>query len=160
MTHTATPTIQALSAAECAAVLTRNRIGRLAYSFHDRVDIEPIHYVFAEGSLYFRTAPGSKATTLAHHPWVAFEVDEADELLAWRSVVVHGTVYRAIPDGAAADKEAYDRAVRHLRAITPELFTDDDPVPLRSLIMVMHPDKITGRTARVSDSPAPGGLAR
>src|ERR1043165_3347513 len=121
MTRTATPTIEALTRAESDAVLARNRIGRLAYSFHDKVDIEPIHYVFADGSLYFRTAPGSKATMLAHRPWVAFEVDEADELLSWRSVVVHGTVYRATPTGSPADRELYDKAVQHLRELIPEL---------------------------------------
>ena len=44
--HTpAAPTFRALTAAECEKVLSRNHVARLAFSFHDRVDIEPVHYV-------------------------------------------------------------------------------------------------------------------
>lgn len=59
----------------------RNRVGRLAFSFRDRVDIEPLHYVFRGGWLYGRPSPGSKLQTLRHNPWVAFEVDEIDGCL-------------------------------------------------------------------------------
>src|SRR6185369_2839696 len=113
MTKTAAPTIEPLTRQECDALLSRNRIGRLAYSFHDKVDVEPIHYVYADGLLFFRTAPGAKATTLAHHPWVAFEVDEPHGLFEWRSVVVHGTVYAAHPSGSPSDRDVYQRAIGH-----------------------------------------------
>jgi len=151
MTRTATPTIEPLSRAECDALLARNRIGRLAYTFHDRVDIEPIHYVYAEELLYFRTSPGAKATTLTHHPWVAFEVDEVEGLFSWRSVVVHGTMYHVSATTSAADKVVYQRALEHLHELIPETLAEGDPVPLRSLVMVMHPDTITGREARVTE---------
>jgi len=150
MTKTAAPTIEPLTREECSALLSRNRIGRLAYSFHDRVDVEPIHYVYADGLLFFRTEPGAKATTLAHHPWVAFEVDEAHGLFEWRSVVVHGSVYPVHATGAPSDRGLYRRAIEHLRELIPEVLTKDDPLPLRSLIMVMHPDTVTGREARVA----------
>ena len=81
MKHQGTPVFRALERRECEAVLARNRVGRLAFSFHDRVDIEPIHYVYADGVLYGRTAPGSKLTTIEHHRWVAFEVDDVEGLL-------------------------------------------------------------------------------
>jgi nitroimidazol reductase NimA-like FMN-containing flavoprotein (pyridoxamine 5'-phosphate oxidase superfamily) len=147
---TAAPTIESLTREECDALLARNRIGRLAYSFHDKVDVEPIHYVYADGLLFFRTSPGAKVTTLAHHPWVAFEVDECHGLFEWRSVVVHGTVYAPHAAGAPTDRALYQRAVEHLREFIPEVLTKDDPTPLRSLIMVMHPDTVTGREARVA----------
>lgn len=72
------PTFRPLDRPEMEALLARNHVGRLAFSFHDRVDIEPIHYVYADGVLYARTSPGHKLTTLAHHRWVALEADEVD----------------------------------------------------------------------------------
>ena len=152
MSKTASPIITDLPRAECDAILSRNRIGRLAYSFHDRVDVEPIHYVYADGALYFRTSPGAKATTLAHHPWVAFEVDETDGLFSWRSVVVHGTMYPVTPGGSPSDRASYHRAVEHLRELIPEVLTKQDPTPRRSLVMVMHPDTVSGREAHVVES--------
>ena len=78
---------------EAVDLLTRNHVGRLAFSFHDRVDIEPISYVFSGDWVYARTAPGTKLAIVQHHPWVAFEVDEIRSRVDWRSVVVHGTIY-------------------------------------------------------------------
>ena len=49
---------------EAVALLGRHHVGRLAFTFHDRVDIEPISYVFADGHLWGRTAPGTKLTTI------------------------------------------------------------------------------------------------
>jgi hypothetical protein len=70
------PTFRDLDTAEAHQILARNHVGRIAYSFHDRVDIEPISYVYADGVIYLRTTVGSKLTTLARAPWVAFDVDE------------------------------------------------------------------------------------
>ena len=75
---------------EIDALLARHNVGRIAYTFRDRVDVEPINYVYRDGWIYLRTGPGSKLTTLARHPWVAFEVDEVDGPFDWRSVVGRG----------------------------------------------------------------------
>ena len=52
MTRHDTTTFRELTAAETDALLERNHVGRIAYSFHDRVDIEPIHYVYADGAFH------------------------------------------------------------------------------------------------------------
>src|SRR5690349_15736001 len=85
---TSAPTFRELPRDECDALLARNHVGRVAFSFHDRVDLEPVHYVYAEGWIHGRTAPGAKVAVLRHHPWVAFEVDEVEGLFDWQSVVV------------------------------------------------------------------------
>jgi nitroimidazol reductase NimA-like FMN-containing flavoprotein (pyridoxamine 5'-phosphate oxidase superfamily) len=103
--------IRILSRDESNALLVRNHIGRLASSLHDRVDIEPIHYVYADGVLYGRTSPGSKLTTLKHRPWVAFEVDEVEDLFEWRSVVVHGAVYPVEDGDGSTEHATYARGV-------------------------------------------------
>jgi nitroimidazol reductase NimA-like FMN-containing flavoprotein (pyridoxamine 5'-phosphate oxidase superfamily) len=125
-------------------------VGRIAYTFRDRVDVEPINYVYRDGWIYLRTGPGSKLNTLARHPWVAFEVDEVDGPFDWRSVVVHSTVYELTPGGTEAQARVYDEAVELLRGLIPETFTEEDPVPHRNVILRMKVDEVSGRVSSTS----------
>ena len=50
MTRARHPVFRDLNGTDVQELLARNHVGRIAYSFHDRVDIEPIHYVFAGGA--------------------------------------------------------------------------------------------------------------
>jgi nitroimidazol reductase NimA-like FMN-containing flavoprotein (pyridoxamine 5'-phosphate oxidase superfamily) len=129
-------------------MLARHNVGRIAYTFRDRVDVEPIGFVYADGALVFRTAQGSKIETLAHHPWVALEIDEVEGVFDWRSVVVHGTTYVLSETGNEAELRAYLAAVTALRRLVPATFDDADPVPFRSIVVKLHIDHITGRAAR------------
>jgi uncharacterized protein len=155
MTHVPDPTFRELDVSEATELLARNHVGRIAYSFHDRVDIEPISYVFADSAIYMRTAPGSKLATLAHAPWVAFEVDEVKGPFDWRSVVAHGTIYPVPDAGSSGAHEAYQVAVQRLREIMPGALSDDDPVPSRRVVLKLHLDTITGREARSSSGGRP-----
>jgi hypothetical protein len=139
------PTFRTLDKTECERVLSRNHVARVAFSFHDKVDIEPVHYVYDHGDLFGRTSPGSKLTTLAHNHWVAVEVDEVDGLFDWRSVVVHGAFYTVSPDVPGAESEAWSRGVELLRALIPETGTADDPVPFRTIVFQIHVESMTGR---------------
>ena len=150
MTHTDTATFRALDSAARNALLARNRVGRLAYAFHGRVDIEPIHYVYADGAFYMRTEPGSKLATLAHAPWVAFEVDEIDGPFDWRSVVAHGSVYVLEDVGASEAVAAYHIAIERLRELMPDAFGPNDPAPARRIVIKLYPTEVTGREARTS----------
>jgi nitroimidazol reductase NimA-like FMN-containing flavoprotein (pyridoxamine 5'-phosphate oxidase superfamily) len=141
------PTFRELSRDECDALLARNHVGRVAFSFHDRVDLEPVHYVYAEGWLHGRTAPGAKLAVLRHHPWVAFEVDEVDGLFDWQSVVVHGVVDIPDPDGSPTDREAYERTLAHIRTVLPTALKASDPAPARVLPFRIHVDTVSGRAA-------------
>jgi nitroimidazol reductase NimA-like FMN-containing flavoprotein (pyridoxamine 5'-phosphate oxidase superfamily) len=141
------PTFRELDQAEMEALLARNHVGRMAYSFHDDVNIEPLHYVFADGVLYARTSVGHKLRTLEHHRWVAFEVDEVEGLYDWRSVVVHGGVYPVEPGETAMGQATYARTLARLRELVPELFTEDDPAPHRTALFRIHVDRMTGRAA-------------
>ena len=141
------PSFRALDRAESEAILSRNHIGRIAYSFHDRADIEPIHYAYEDGWIYGRTSPGVKIVTLTHHRWVAFEVDEVDGPFDWRSVVVHGTVYLLTSDDAQATERDLARGLALLRRFLPEAFTADDPTPFRTVLFRLSTSEITGRCA-------------
>jgi len=140
-------TYRLLERAEMDELLARHNVGRIAYTFRDRVDVEPINYVYRDGWILLRTGPGSKLNTLARHPWVAFEVDEVDGPFDWRSVVVHSTVYELTPGGTEEQARLYDDAVEILRDLIPETFTESDPVPHRNVILRMKVDEVTGRAS-------------
>jgi nitroimidazol reductase NimA-like FMN-containing flavoprotein (pyridoxamine 5'-phosphate oxidase superfamily) len=153
MTHALEPTFRDMDMREANDLLARNHVGRIAYSFHDRVDIEPISYVFADGAIYMRTELGSKLATLAHAPWVAFEVDEVEGPFDWRSVVAHGTVYVLHETGTPTEQATYRLALQRVREIVPSALHEDDPVPSRRVLLRVQPAQITGRAA---SSGAPG----
>ncbi len=142
------PRIVALTHAQCARVLARNHVGRLAYAFRQAVDIVPIHYAYADGWIYARTSPGQKLTKLRHNRWVAFEVDEIRGLFHWTSVVVHGGLYMLDEDSAVG--ETRQRAMRILQDKFPGAFTDHDPVAFRMTIFRIHVDAVSGRRATPS----------
>lgn len=141
------PTFHSLDRAAIEALLGRHAVGRLAYVEGQGVQIEPIHYVYADGWLYGRTQPGSKLAALAHRPWVAFEVDEVEGLFDWRSVVVRGHFAVLDAAGAPAEQAQYARAVTALRSLLPTALTPDDPVPARQVLFAIHADDATGRAA-------------
>lgn len=143
------PEFGTLDRAESEAILSRNHVGRIAYTFHDRADIEPIHYVHDGGWIYGRTSPGAKLATLAHHRWAAFEVDEVEGPFDWRSVVVHGTVYllTTSSDSNASERDV-SRAVTLLRRVAPDILTADDPASFRTVLFRLSTSEITGRFAR------------
>jgi hypothetical protein len=132
---------------EIEGMLKGHNYGRLAFTFRDRVDVEPIHYVYEDGWLYCRTSPGAKLTQLSHHPWVAFEIDEVRGLFQWRSVVVKGTVYFVEPEGSSLQEETWQRALAALRRLVPETLAGDDPVPMRTVVFRVHIDEMHGRAA-------------
>lgn len=141
------PTFHTLTPDMCEALLARHHVGRLAFAFHDRVDIQPINYVYDEGMLFGRTSEGAKLSTLEHNHWVAFEVDEIRGIFAWESVVVQGTFRRLDPNRSAKEREETERAVHRMRTIVPDTFTHDDPVAFRTVLFQITIREITGRAA-------------
>jgi nitroimidazol reductase NimA-like FMN-containing flavoprotein (pyridoxamine 5'-phosphate oxidase superfamily) len=140
------PVIRELSREECDAVLARNRIGRIAFSYRDQVDIEPLSYVYDGGWIYGRTSLGSKLRVLAHNRWVAFETDEMRGMFDWESVIVKGALYRL--DRKGAQTETYTHAVKLLRTLMPRALETDDPTPERTELFRIHADRVTGRMAK------------
>lgn len=139
------PHVRELNRDECLELLARNSVGRVAYSHRDRVDIEPLHYVLDGEWIYLRTSAGSKVAAMAHNRWVAFEIDEVEELFRWRSVVVHGSIHMVTAD--ASGVETHEHAIEAMRQIIPESLTETDPVPFRDVILRIHLDEVTGREA-------------
>jgi uncharacterized protein len=139
------PKFSILSERQSRLVLRQRSFGRLAFTFKDRVDIEPIGYVLEGDWLYGRTSPGTKLVQLAHHRWVAFEVDEVGGPFDWKSVVVHGAVYFLNRDG---DTHAdFARALKLFRRVDRRVLEADDPAPFRTIFFRIHIDDISGRAA-------------
>jgi uncharacterized protein len=148
MAKTPRPIIRELREDECEALLGRNQVGRIAYIRDDAPDIEPIHYVYEDGTIYGRTSKGTKveATGYAWAP-VAFEVDEIEALFRWRSVVVHGG-FSVVPYyGTDWEADEWKRGVELLRELIPETFTDDDPTDFRTVVFRIAVRSMRGRAA-------------
>jgi Predicted flavin-nucleotide-binding protein len=139
------PVFSTLSDADARALLARHRVGRIAFTLHDRVDIEPVHYAFDGEWLFGRTSMGTKLTTLAHHPWCAFEVDEVQGMFDWMSVVLKGSFYLLDPE--ISSQGLYDRALTLLTALIPATFSADDPVPHRTVLFGIYVQELSGRAA-------------
>jgi nitroimidazol reductase NimA-like FMN-containing flavoprotein (pyridoxamine 5'-phosphate oxidase superfamily) len=143
------PQFSELSEQSARALLARNHVGRIAFSFRDRVDIQPIHYVYDDQWLFGRTGIGSKLVKLAHQPWCAFEVDEVHGLFHWDSVVVHGSFTMLDPKLGSSDR--YSRALELLRRFIPGTMSEGDPVPDRAILFAIHIDELRGRSARPAE---------
>ncbi len=149
MTPSRAPTFRELTQEECKDLLARNSVGRIAFSYHDHVDIEPINFKYDDGWVYGRTGAGTKLRTLAHNRWVAFEADEVSGPFDWQSVVVKGALY--ILEGEGARPETHAHAVELLRTLNPLVLTENDPAPNRTVVFRIHSDQITGRLATTSE---------
>jgi nitroimidazol reductase NimA-like FMN-containing flavoprotein (pyridoxamine 5'-phosphate oxidase superfamily) len=136
-----------LSRDEIEQILARNTVGRIAFSLHDRVDIQPIHYVYERGWLYGRTSDGEKISTIAHNQWVAFEVDEIADTFDWRSVVLHGSFWVLHPRGSPRAEEIWAKAAELVNKLVPGSLTENDPVGFRQILFRIAVSDIRGREA-------------
>lgn len=142
-------TFRELSREEIEAMLLRNNVGRMAFSFHDRVDIQPIHYVYERGWLYGRTSEGDKIAALTHNQWVAFEVDEVSDVFDWRSIVIHGSFWILHPRGSPRAEELWAKAAELVARIVPGALTESDPVGFRQTLFRIAVSDVRGRQAMV-----------
>ena len=140
------PTFRDLTREESETLLARNHVGRIAFSFHDSVDIRPIHYVMDDGWLYGRTSPGDKLVTLRHNQWMVFEVDEVKGPLDWKSVVVRGTFYLLRNEGSVHDVRLHEKGLAAIRTLAPDALTDRDQLDFRTEVFGISIDSITGRS--------------
>ncbi|HEU0012595.1 MAG TPA: pyridoxamine 5'-phosphate oxidase family protein [Longimicrobium sp.] len=142
------PTFREMSREECEDLLARHHVGRLAYARGRDLEIEPLHYVYHDGWLYGRTSPGTKLETTGPDWWpVAFEVDEIEAMFRWKSVVLHGGFYPLDREGAAWEQREWSRGVDLLRQLIPGTFTDEDPVPHRTVLFRISVQEVAGRQA-------------
>lgn len=151
---TGAPEFFLLSRQECAEVLTRNHVGRLAFRDGNQVTIQPIGYVARDEWIFLRSAYGAKIEAITSDPFVAFEVDEIEGPFDWRSVVVHGTIYPIPTEASEREEPRAQRAIEAIRSLMPDAFTATDPVPQRRILYGLHINELTGRLAQSSGRPS------
>jgi nitroimidazol reductase NimA-like FMN-containing flavoprotein (pyridoxamine 5'-phosphate oxidase superfamily) len=130
------------------ALLRRHNVGRIAFTDGRHVDVEPIGYVYDDGAIYGRAAPGTRMQALRGQPWVAFEVDEIRNHFDWESVVAKGTVYVVEPGQSTPMREHYEKALQVVRSVMPDALTDLDPAPTRTILFRLQIDNMEGRSAQ------------
>jgi nitroimidazol reductase NimA-like FMN-containing flavoprotein (pyridoxamine 5'-phosphate oxidase superfamily) len=85
--------LRVLSDEECADLLRRHRLGRLAVGLEGWPAILPVNYLFDGTSVVIRTAPGGKLQEAPLNA-VAFEIDDADRYGQWGwCVLVQGPAF-------------------------------------------------------------------
>lgn len=132
--------IENLGTAQCWRLLEEGSMGRLAVQGAEGVpDVFPVNYTVHSGSVYLRTAPGSKLMKIAERPGVAFEVDGQDGASHW-SVVIKGTARRL-----DSDEEIHESGVEKLVTASPTSKNDFIAITVGS---------ITGRRFRKRGSAA------
>ncbi|MDR0786504.1 MAG: pyridoxamine 5'-phosphate oxidase family protein [Gemmatimonadota bacterium] len=137
-----------LNSHEINAVLSRNHIGRIAFSQGNRTEIIPVNYVFTPEWIYGRTTPGGLIEQIGETWWpVAFEVDEVRDLFNWESVVIHGGLYVVPENGSNWQREAWREGLDLLRQLVPETFEEGDPVPGRQTIFRIAIQETVGKAA-------------
>lgn len=105
--------VHALTRDECWARIGSTGLGRLAVVDDRGADIFPINYLVHDGSIFFRSAPGTKIVSLTAHPGVALEADGTHHRARW-SVVVRGDARRLNDDEAIARS-----GVQQLHTLSP-----------------------------------------
>lgn len=146
---TADVTFRELPRDEIEEMLLRNKVGRLAFSFHDRVDVQPIHYIYERGWLYGRTSEGNKIGSLTQNQWVAFEIDEVNDVFDWRSIVIHGSFWILHPRGSPRAEEVWAKAAELVSKIVPGAMTQNDPVGFRQTLFRIAVSDVRGREAKM-----------
>lgn len=128
------------------SILSRNTVGRLAFCWSGQADIRPLHYVYSNGRIYGRTSVGAKFSHAKEFPApVAFEVDEIESVLKWKSVIARGKFSILTGDGPEADE--WREAIRLLRRVIKDAFSPEDPVPERDVVFRIVVQEVTGRAS-------------
>jgi nitroimidazol reductase NimA-like FMN-containing flavoprotein (pyridoxamine 5'-phosphate oxidase superfamily) len=91
-------------------LLTRTRLGRLAYAHEGQPYITPIYHEYDDNFLYSFSTFGQKITWMRANPLVCVEADELASPQDWATVIVLGK-YEELPDTPQYEvhrKRAYD----------------------------------------------------
>jgi uncharacterized protein len=120
--------LEVIDPAECDILLRGRTLGRVAVSIAGEITILPVFYGVADGTIVFRTAPGTKLDAAVLGTNVAFEIDGTAP--GW-SVVVHGHAHEI------RDPAEQVRARAHLE--------HDWPAGERDRLVAISIERISGR---------------
>ena len=79
-----------LTPAEIEDTLRQELVGRIGCHADGRTYVVPISFAYDGASIYGHSYEGLKIQMMRQNPEVCFEVDHADNLSSWRSVIAWG----------------------------------------------------------------------
>jgi nitroimidazol reductase NimA-like FMN-containing flavoprotein (pyridoxamine 5'-phosphate oxidase superfamily) len=92
-----------LSTSEIEDLLYQCNLGRIGCSYHGKVYVVPVNYIYDGRSVIAHSVEGLKIRMMRNNPSVCFEVDEVQNNKTWKSVIAQGT-YREIQ----SERERYE----------------------------------------------------
>ncbi len=123
---------EALSAAECWALLTTQRTGRIGFTREGSLYIYPVNYLIHDGGIYFRTSEEGELGRAALGP-SAFQADAIQpEAMAGWTVLAQGSPERV------DDEEL-------LKALWGRASEEPWAGGLRTQFIGLRPDTVSGR---------------
>jgi nitroimidazol reductase NimA-like FMN-containing flavoprotein (pyridoxamine 5'-phosphate oxidase superfamily) len=143
--------IHELTADDCAELLSRTSLGRLACSHEGQPYIVPIHFSFdaARTCLYAFSTVGQKIEWMRANPKVCVEVEDIHDKDHWTTVLAFGR-YEEMDD--SPDDKAARKNAQELFQQRPEWwFPAAAKLPFRHhhamLVYRIQIDRLTGRRA-------------
>ena len=138
--------LELLSEDECIALLGRAKLGRVGVTIGALPAIFPVNFRLVDGTIVFRTGPGTKLAAALRRAVIAFEVDAIDETYheGWSVLVV----------GEAREVDDPELARGLAGQVTPWAPGD------RGHVVRIRPTLVSGRRIRhdaVAGAPATGG---
>jgi nitroimidazol reductase NimA-like FMN-containing flavoprotein (pyridoxamine 5'-phosphate oxidase superfamily) len=150
------PSFRTLERAEADAILLRNTVGRLVYPRRNAMEVEPVHYVFAEGWLWGRGTFGHRWETPGESSFrwwpVTFAVDEVEDPTRWRSVTVRGGLQPVEHPEEGGDPAVWSRASELARRSFPASVGYAGALPLRGTLFRVSVQEAVGRAAPATEA--------
>jgi uncharacterized protein len=138
--------VEDMSPAEMKSLLLAAGYGHLGCARDNRPYVVPLHYVYDAPDIYIFTTEGMKTKYIEANPEVCLQVEEVQDTLHWRSVMVNGRAERI------TRPEELERAMQLITSRNPSLTpalneTMVDAWGRANVLAVyrIHPSTIDGR---------------
>jgi nitroimidazol reductase NimA-like FMN-containing flavoprotein (pyridoxamine 5'-phosphate oxidase superfamily) len=143
--------VHELTPHECAGILERSTVGRLACAKDGQPYIVPIHFSFdvERSCVYCFSMVGQKVIWMREHPRVCLEVDEISSKHHWQTVLAFGR-YEEIhdsPEEAEARQRAHQRFAERPEWWLPAAAKVGSPERHAVVLYRIQIDRVTGRRA-------------
>lgn len=109
--------------------------------------VTPVSFVWADGTLWFRTGTGARLDALRAHPRVCIELTDFDTATgAWASVILSGSA--ELVEDPDTERRVIDQMRAKYRRVTGlALEMDADIVPEEGAVIALRPDEVSGRAS-------------
>lgn len=141
--------ITEMSRAECLALLSSQRVGRLGCCHEGQPYVVPITFALEGGHLYSFSLTGRKIDWMRANPLVCVQVDEPGQHGQWRSVIVNGR-FEELPDRVGwkhARDHAWSLLSSHANWWEPGGLKPASEGPAQNLFYRIIIETVTGRRA-------------